>query len=120
MPHLSIEYSKNIESKIDLSKVLKSVHLSLEQCPEIDLSRLKSRLVPHEAVICGARAVSIEMIHVTLAVLSGRNIEMRRTFGKAIFECLQEQTAGYGADQAQGALSLTVEIREMERDCYFR
>ena len=115
MPHLTIEHTKNLEHKIDTQNLITMLHQSLKNCVGLDMNRVKSRLVCHEQVICGPGASEIQMIHVTLSILSGRDLPTRKSYSEPLFQVLQDFTS----KQAQ-PISLTVEVREMERETYFR
>ena len=115
MPHLTLEYSKNLESKIDSHALISALHQSLNSCAEIDMNRLKSRAFCTSDVISGGKGHLIQMLHVTLAVLSGRPEEVRKGFGQRLYDALTECV-----DNSIGACSLTVEVREMDRNSYFR
>jgi 5-carboxymethyl-2-hydroxymuconate isomerase len=116
MPHLTIEYSTELENKINKDAILIAVHQALNNCPELDMSRLKSRVIRHSRVITGSVGEMLEMIHVSLAVLSGRSVETRKSFGECLFSALQKTVPL----DMQKTISLTVEVREMEKASYFR
>ena len=88
----------------------------MENCPGVDMSRVKSRLVEHEKILNGKNATEIQMIHVTLAVLSGRDTATKKIYGQALFNSLKESVT----QEIRNTAALTVEIRDMDKDCYFR
>ena len=116
MPHLTIEYSRSLADQIDTKKLLKAIHSSIDGCDGVDMNRVKSRLIAHDQVINGNDAHEINMIHVTLAILSGRDLETKKSYGKALFVKLKENVP----ESVRQSASLTVEIRDMEQACYFR
>jgi len=115
MPHLCVEYTKNLESEVDVTDVLRSLHLATLKCAGVDINRVKSRLVEHQIVLSGDQATATKMIHVSMAILSGRDAETRKAYGQQLFEVLENK-----CQQVERPLSLTVEIRELEKNCYFR
>ncbi|HTL11771.1 MAG TPA: hypothetical protein VL588_04750 [Bdellovibrionota bacterium] len=116
MPHLTIEASKTLKTKIAFNSLTRTLHLSLKGIPDIAMDRLKTRHFFSEAPVTGEDAKPLKMIHVTLAVLSGRDVETRKSYGARILEALQSAVP----KGARKDLSLTVEVREMEREAYFR
>ena len=116
MPHLTIEYSKSLNKDVDTHALLKAIHTSIDGCDGVDMNRVKSRLIEHENVLNGKDAHAIGMIHVTLAILSGRDIETKKSYGKALFDALKANVP----EKVRQSASLTVEIRDMEQACYFR
>lgn len=116
MPHLTIEYSKNLEKEVDVQKLLLVAHNSLIDCPGIDMSRVKSRLHSTDRVLNQTDAHEITMIHVTLAVLVGHEIEHRKIYGRKLFDTLKSLIPKNQSETT----ALSVEVREMDRDFYFR
>lgn len=116
MPHLTIEYSKNLENEMDVQKLLYDAHNSLIDCPGIDMSRVKSRLHPTDRVLNQNDAHEITMVHVTLAVLAGHEADHRKAYGKSLFQVIKN----FVPQKLAETTALSVEVREMDRDFYFR
>ena len=114
MPHLAVEYTENLKRELDLPRLLKELHCSLSDCQGLDINRVKSRLIQHPEVLGGPNASPIKMVHVTLSVLSGREVEVRKGYGRALNDTLHRVLPA----AMHSLVSLTVEIREMDRDCY--
>ena len=116
MPHLTVEYSKSLSDKIPMDQILKKLHLSLEACSGLDLNRVKSRLVEHAVVLGGKGALEIQMVHVTLAILSGRDPETKKSYSQTLFDTVVSSVPV----GVLSSISLTIEIRDMDRDSYIR
>ena len=114
MPHLTVEYTQNLKTKVNMPLILEKLHSSLKVAPGIEMNRVKSRLIHTDRVIVDSDAVEIHMIHVTAYILTGRDVQTRKLYGEILFEELMKQ-ASFIPD-----ISLTVEVREMERASYFR
>lgn len=116
MPHLTIEYSKNLEKEMDVHKLLHDVHNSLIDCPGIDMSRVKSRLHATDHVLNQKDAREVKMVHVMLAVLAGHEAEHRKSYGNTLFQTIKR----FIPEKLIQTTALSVEVREMDRDFYFR
>lgn len=116
MPHVTIEYSKNLEHEVELPKLLHDIHTSLIGCPGIDMSRVKTRLHSCNSVLNETDAREVKMIHVTLAILSGRNNAEKKTCGEKLFAALKQNIP----EKIVSNTALSVEVRDMDRDNYFR
>lgn len=114
MPHLTIEYSKNLEKKLDLKNILRDAHTSLIDCPGIDMSRVKSRLHSCEYVLNQNDARDVDMIHITLSILSGRDGASKKKYGEKLYASLKKNVP------EQMPVALSVEIRDMDQDSYVR
>ena len=116
MPHLMVEYSENLKPKLDPNQLLKKLHYSLKTVPGINMDRVKSRIFSSEAVLSGEHASEIYMIHVILAILDGKEAEIKKLYGETLFSELITFTQLNSIQQ----ISLTVEVREMESFTYFK
>ncbi|MDH4468544.1 MAG: hypothetical protein QE271_10830 [Bacteriovoracaceae bacterium] len=115
MPHLTIEYSKNLEKELDTKLLLHTAHMATKDLEGIDINRVKSRLVSHESVLNGIEGEEISMIHLTFAILEGRTIELRASYCKTFKELLEK----HGEKIKNKKIYLSVEIREMDKPSYF-
>jgi 5-carboxymethyl-2-hydroxymuconate isomerase len=116
MPHLTIEYSENLKSKIDADLLLKTLHDTTRKCAGIDMDRVKSRLLMHHKVLSGDQGVEVSMIHLTFAILEGRALELRKEYSNLFHEALLH----FVSVAKLPSVSLSIEVREMNKECYRR
>ncbi len=109
MPHIILEYSKSIETHVDISAALSDMHDTLA-AQGVDKARIKTRAVSLEHNIIGDTGPTGQMIHVTLLLLEGRDVATRQQYGQALYDILQPYVPE--------ACSLTLEVREMHKDTY--
>ncbi len=114
MPHLTVECSENLKTKINTESLLKTLHNSVKQCAGVDIERVKSRLVVHHQVLKGKDARETQMIHVTLALLSGRDEKSRKEYASILMNTLQSLIP------KELSPSLSVEVREMDQETYLK
>lgn len=113
MPHIIVEYSKNIEALFDLSEMLIDMHEALVE-KGIEKSRIKTRGVSLDHSIVGDTGREGAMLHCTLLLLEGRDIETKRIYGDALHHIMVHKVTNI-LDHC----SVTLDIREMDRDTYY-
>jgi 5-carboxymethyl-2-hydroxymuconate isomerase len=64
----------------------------------------------------GVDAREVQIVHVVLSILEGRSSEVRSEYGRRIFEALR----AFFPETESVKVSLTVEIREMDSQSYFK
>lgn len=113
MPHIIVEYSKNLEGVVDISAMLDDMHDSLS-ARGIDKARIKTRGIALGHSVVGEGAVNEgQMAHITLLLLEGRDVETKQQYAKAIHE-----TAKSHIHEKLPHCSVTMEVRDMAKDTY--
>ncbi len=115
MPHLTLEYSDNLPSGLDVQVILARLHRVVAQEDAFALPEIKSRAIPHRLFLIGAGAPDAVFVHVTVAILDGRELELRQRLSRQLLGALREE---FSLAYAERPCDLTVEIREMERASY--
>lgn len=117
MPHVVIEYSSNIEQDIDGGLLLSELSSLISAAGEIALEHFKSRLLRRDEYHVGEGGSLDAFVHAEVGVFSGKPPEVMRRIGEDCLEYLEEYFSG-----AAGELSLqiTVEIREIDEEGYFK
>ena len=112
MPHAVIEYSENltdamIESRTDLVGL---VHGVMMGSGLFELSAIKTRAYGVDNWMVGEKGPDGKFIHVAVSLLSGRTLEQKQNLSETLGKALSKQVP-----QAD---SVTVEIRDMDKDTY--
>jgi 5-carboxymethyl-2-hydroxymuconate isomerase len=115
MPHLTLEYSDNLPAGLDLRSILGRLHRVVASEPVFALPEVKSRAVPHGVFLVGGGAPEAIFVHLTVAILDGRDLELRQRLSRQLLGALREE---FSMAYAERPCDLTVEIREMERASY--
>ncbi|MDH5723543.1 MAG: hypothetical protein OEY94_09510 [Alphaproteobacteria bacterium] len=113
MPHIIVEYSKNLESLFDLSDMLIDMHDALSE-KGVEKSRIKTRGISLDHAIVGDTGREGAMMHCTLLLLEGRDIETKRIYGDTLHHIMAHKVANI-IDHCH----VTLEIRDMDRDTYY-
>lgn len=117
MPHAILEYSTNILDDADFSHMFARLHPILVETGHCKLDDIKSRAIECEHYRVGDGQEGNSFAHLTLCVLEGRDSEMLQRIGEACLDLLQEF---YAKSLEVQRCDLTVEIRPMKRDGYFK
>lgn len=111
MPHLRLEYTDNLE--IDAKPLFKAIHQQLADTGAINMKGLRSAALRLTDYWLADGYEGYQYIFVTLTVRGGRSLTVRQEFSRRIMAVLEET---YGHLREGGYLSLSVDVREMERD----
>ena len=90
MPHQIIEYSANLESRIDIESLVDDLHEVAIGIDGLPLGGLRTRAAKRETYRVADRHPDNAFIHLILRLGHGRSLEKRREFGEAIFAALCE------------------------------
>lgn len=108
MPHLTLEYSDNIE--VDVQPLLARLHEEVVATGAINLKGIKSRAIKHTQYRIADGDPDYAFVHVGLLIREGRPIEIQKETTQRVMNVLKE-TFGYLFEKRK--LSLTVDLKEM-------
>mgnify|MGYP000170236963 CR=1 FL=1 len=108
MPHCIIEYSQEIEAEIEPSTLISSVYYGAQESGLFSDNDIKVRALAFNHFATGN--LRQDFVHVTVKILSGRNLEQRKKLTQFIVAKLN--------DLFSKSISLTVEITEIEKESY--
>jgi 5-carboxymethyl-2-hydroxymuconate isomerase len=117
MPHLVLEYSANVPDEPDLGLALRRLHEAITTAGPFDLANVKSRAVRHEHFRVADGAARRAFVHLTAAVLPGRDAEVLHATAAALLAVLLET---FPRASTERRCDFSVEIREMRRDLYVK
>jgi 5-carboxymethyl-2-hydroxymuconate isomerase len=108
MPHLTFEYSDNIE--VDVQPLLARLHEEVVATGAINLKGIKSRAIKHTQYRIADGDPDYAFVHVGLLIREGRPIEVQKEATQRVMKVLKE-TFGHLFEKRK--LSLTVDLKEM-------
>jgi len=117
VPHLVLEYSANLPDQPDFDALLGRLHEALSRSGVFDLEKIKSRVVPHPLFRVADGAADRAFVHLTAAVLEGREPEVLRAAGESLLAVLCE---AFSRARRERRCDVTVELREMQRPLYLK
>ena len=111
MPHLTIEYSSNLDGRVDIQRLCDVVHEALSECGLFELGALRVRAFRCDAYAIADRLPQNAFVDMSLRMGAGRNAQDRERAGQAIFDAAAAFLRPL-LDDPHFALSL--EIREID------
>jgi 5-carboxymethyl-2-hydroxymuconate isomerase len=108
MPHLTLEYSDNIE--VDVQPLLARLHEEVVATGAINLKGIKSRAIKHTQYRIADGDPDYAFVHVGLLIREGRPIEVQKEATQRVIKVLKET---FGHLFKKRKLSLTVDLKEM-------
>lgn len=109
MPHLTLEYSDNLE--FEVQPLLARLHEELAATGAVNLKGLKSRAIRHTEYRIADGYKGYAFVHLNILLREGRPLETQQEVARRTMAVLEE-TFGHYFDS--GYLSLSVDIKEMK------
>ena len=115
MPHLQLEYTKNIQTIINpiLFEQLFSI---LNKVADISLANCKSRSIQINDYQIGSGTHKIGFVHLEIKILEGREKEIRNQIGRESMEIMRSYFKEY---TTKCNIQYSIEILEMKKEDYF-
>ena len=117
MPQLTLDYTDNIPDPVDFESLFSQLHEVLSDVAGIRIDNCKSSAVKRADYRIGAGDSGAAFVHVEVAILSGRPLEIKQEIGRRMLETLRDV---YSGRLDELALQITVEVRDMDKDLYFK
>jgi 5-carboxymethyl-2-hydroxymuconate isomerase len=108
MPHLTLEYSDNVE--VDVQLLLARLHEQVVATGAINLKGIKGRAIKHTQYRIADGNPDYAFVHVGLLIREGRPIETQKEATQRVMKVLKEI---FGHLFETRKLSLTVDLKEM-------
>jgi len=117
MPHLIVEYSANLDPKIDLDAVLADLHAAAAASGVFPLGGIRTRAARREHYRIADGHPDNTFVHVTARIRQGRPLEVRRRAGTMLFETLCRSLASV---YETTPLGISLEIQEIDPDVSYK
>lgn len=117
MPQVILDYSANLVGAERLEPLLERIHQALVTCGGCRLEDIKSRAQARQVFQVGDGAAQNAFAHLEVGLLEGRETEALAKLGNG---CLEVMVAFFSTALEQQHCDLTVELRPMRRDSYFK
>lgn len=108
MPHCVIEYSEELGNEVESEHLMYLVYQGALSTYLFEPEDIKIRAIPFE--YCPSGSIKQNFIHVTVKILSGRNLEQRTKLSESVLFELRKISLS--------SVSLTVDIYEIEKTSY--
>lgn len=117
MPHLTLEYTANLEHASPTPELMLAIHHLLNATAGIRVENCKSRWRRVEDWVVGDGEGPSAFVHLDLRFLEGRPLEIQQAVGEGALEALRTHfmPAPPGVE-----LQITVEVGEIRKNTYFK
>ena len=117
MPHITLEYTDNIDQPIEFRDLFAELHQVLSSVAGISIANCKSRARCLDTYHIGEGKAGNAFVHLEVRLLEGRSAELKREIGERGLEVLKKHFARSLSDRH---LQITLEVRDMQRQAYFK
>ncbi len=117
MPHLTLEYTSNLDEWANDPDLLLSLHRLLHSAAGIKIDNCKSRWRMVEEWVVGNGEGESAFLHLDLRFLEGRPLSTKQAVGVGALELIHKHFASIPEELA---LQITVEIQDIKKDAYFK
>jgi 5-carboxymethyl-2-hydroxymuconate isomerase len=111
MPHIIVEYSANLDSQIDVAKLVHDIHQAALASGVFEIGAVRTRAARRDIFEIADGDPDNAFIHVQLRVAQGRDAATRRRVAQAILETVTATTSNVFR---RSGLGLSVEIGEID------
>lgn len=116
MPHIHLETTANLQENSDIPDILEALVAELCRHGTISAASVKAYHTLRAVWTMGEGAPT-GFVHCTVAILSGRPLELRKAIAAGMRGVLDRY---YGAAVQAGDAGITLEVREMDRETYVK
>ena len=120
MPHLTLEYTANLDEWASDPGLLIRLHRLLESAAGIKIENCKSRWRMAEEWVVGDGQGESAFIHLDVRFLEGRAPEVKQAVGNGAVELLHDHFAPALDRPDPLDMQITVEIQDIQRASYFK
>ncbi len=117
MPHLTLEYTSNLEEWASDPGLLLSLHRLLESVAAIKIGNCKSRWRMVEEWVVGDGQGESAFVHLDLRFLEGRALDKKQAVGAGAAELLRSH---FEAAFQSFDVQITVDVQDIRRSTYFK
>lgn len=111
MPHQIVEYSSNLESKVDIPALVKLLHETAASIDAFPRGALRTRVARRDHYCIADHDPENAFVHVLLRIASGRTPEVKKAAGDKLFGVLCEFLA---PAQANTPIGISLEMQEID------
>ncbi len=117
MPHCILEYTDNIPNPPNTHSLLTNLNQALADTELFSLADLKSRVIVHRDFVIGDDDPSRAFVALNIAILTSRPAKVKEQLSDLALDLLEKEFS----ECVEGlTYSLTVQISELDRECYRR
>jgi 5-carboxymethyl-2-hydroxymuconate isomerase len=117
MPHFTIEYSSNLEGRVDFKELAKVVHNAALATGVFEVGAVRTRTEPRNVYVIADGHPDNAFVAVTARIAQGRSPEVRKRLGATVFDALCSYMAKVYETTPIG---LSLEVQEIDPTASFK
>ncbi|WP_431045623.1 5-carboxymethyl-2-hydroxymuconate Delta-isomerase [Streptomyces sp. P1-3] len=114
MPHIVVDYSDTLSAAFDRRDFGLALNPLVAGLLEASIDTCKTRFRRIEEACIADGSPDHAMVHIELAILSGRTPEAKRDLSRAVLDLARNHVPV----PADTTLTLTVDVTELDSECY--
>ena len=115
MPHLILEYSRNIDEDIEIEGLMRRLHQTVFDTGLWDISALRTRAEPRDRYFIADGDPTNGFMHLTVRIRAGRDDATKKLLGDALLKAMVDYLA---PSFAKRKLAVNAEITEVSPTSY--
>jgi 5-carboxymethyl-2-hydroxymuconate isomerase len=117
MPHLTVEYSANLDNQIDIMKLIEAVHQAALRSGVFEVAAVRTRAERRDDYMIADGHRDNAFVAISVRVAPGRPRETRQRLGQEIFDA----ACGYLEKVYERMpLAISLEVQEIDNTAAFR
>ena len=117
MPHITVEYSSNLENGVDVRRLIDDLHRTVVQSGLFEPAAVRTRAAPRSLYRIADGAPENVFLHITARIRAGRSAGDRKALGASLLQTAKDAIA---AQPAPPPIAVTVEVHEIDPEMLFR
>jgi 5-carboxymethyl-2-hydroxymuconate isomerase len=117
MPHLTVEYSKNLDTQADISQLCHALHATLLRTGLFEIGAIRVRAVAANYYSIADNLPENAFADLTFRIGVGRSESEKKQTGEALMACAKKVLA---SPLASSHFALSLEIREIDPNLSWR
>lgn len=117
MPHFTIEYSRNLEDRVDFRELAKKIHEAALSTGVFDVAAVRTRTEPREVYVIADGRPENAYVAITARIAAGRSAEVRKQVGQTVFDVLCDSLSKVYETTPIG---LSLEVQEIDPVASFK
>ena len=112
MPHITVEYSSNLEDGVSVRRLVDNLHQTVIDSGLFELPAIRTRALPRSVYRIADGNPDNLFLHIIARIRAGRSVEERKRLGSALLRDCQ-----VGARHGARPIALGIEIHEIDPKC---
>ncbi len=117
MPHLIIEYSANLEDRVDITDLMETLHETAIATGVFPRKGVRTRASRRDQYLIADHHPDNAFVHLIARIGHGRSLELRQKTGETLFHALCDALQ---AVMASSPLAISFEIQEIDPNLNFK